>query len=477
MIPNLHATDFASIGPLIILLVGGLILLIIESVGNLKKLCACTACATLVLALVVAIIAPESRNSLLTHWLRFDKPALFFEILFLAIALCIILLSLSFFQRAETSEGDYYFLLLSAVAGLVLISSSADFLTLFLGIETLSIPLYILCGYMKRWGLSSESAIKYFLMGAIASAFLIYGVAFIYGATGSTQLEMLKSYQQIEAGVRQVLFVSGLALVTLGLAFKAALVPFHLWAPDVYEGAPTPVTAFMAVGTKAGAFAAFTLLYLFFLPQGDLGWSQGIALLAILSLIYANLVALRQQQLRRFFAYSGISHAAFLLIPVVSGTAEAFQAIAFYLVVYSAATLGAFAALVFLESGSYEEKGIKIADLQGLFGRHPKIALVLALSLLTLAGIPPTAGFFAKFFVLKLAFQSGQYPLLIVGLLTSILSAYYYIRIAIQMFTGIPQQTQERAPLLPGAAIVALFSFLALLFLIIYPAPLLQILK
>jgi NADH-quinone oxidoreductase subunit N len=228
----------------------------------------------------------------------------------------------------------------------------------------------------------------------------------------------------------------------------------------------------MAVGTKAGAFAALTLLFLVYLPHLDPQFKQAISLLAIFSLIYANLVAMRQQQLRRFFAYSGISHAAFLLIPIVSGTPHAFQAIAFYLVVYALATLGAFAVLVFLERDVLEEKGMRIPDLQGLYTRHRGLALILALSLLTLAGIPPTAGFFAKFYVFELAYQSGNYLLLVIGLLTTVLSAYYYLRIVLQLFLESPNSAEQKPALPLAATVVALFSFLGLLFLSFYPAPL-----
>ena len=214
--------------------------------------------------------------------------------------------------------------------------------------------------------------------------------------------------------------------MTLGLAFKAAIVPFHVWAPDVYDGAPMPVTAFMAVGTKAGAFAAFTRVFLVALPQFDPLWNQGMAWLAIITMVYANIVALRQVQLRRFFAYSGISHAGFLLIPLIADTSDAPAALAFYLVVYAIATLGSFAILAFLDKDSH---GVFLRDLQGFFYRSPFLAAIFTLCLLTLAGIPPTAGFFAKFYLFKIAFQSGYYTLVIVGLLTTILSAFYYVRI------------------------------------------------
>ena len=231
-----------------------------------------------------------SHNPLLTPWLRFDPLARLFTVFFLVLGIASTLLAASFFQNFKATQGEYYFLLLSAIFGLILIGRSADYLTLFLGLETLSISLYILCGYMKKWKFSNEASMKYFLMGALAAAFLLYGIALIYGAIGTTNLEaMAKAYQGLADKPEKTLFLSGIALVTLGLAFKAAIVPFHVWAPDVYDGAPTPVTAFMAVGTKVGAFAAFARVFLAAFFQLDPIWNESIAILAYPTLIYANM--------------------------------------------------------------------------------------------------------------------------------------------------------------------------------------------
>jgi len=472
----LNWVDFAAISPLLIILVGALLVLLLETFDESasKKYAGILTLATIALAIYAAIVSPPSHNNLLTPWLRFDSLERLFTVLFLAIGFGSALLSSSFFQRFEATRGEYFFLLLSALFGLILVGASADFLTLFLGLETLSIALYVLCGYMKKWEISHEAAIKYFLMGALAAAFLLYGIALIYGAVGTTRFDaLLGGYHALAAGSDKVLFLSGIALVTLGLAFKAAIVPFHVWAPDVYDGAPTPVTAFMAVGTKVGAFAAFVRVFFDALPQFDILWHEGIALLAYPTLIYANIVAIRQQQLRRFFAYSGISHAGFLLIPLAAGTPDALSALLFYLVVYALATLGSFAVLAFLDERT---EGVLLRDLKGLFRRSPLLAGVLALCLLTLAGIPPTAGFFAKFYVFKVAFEAGYYALVIVGLLTTILSAYYYLRIVAIMFAEVPEETASPKRSWP-AALVGAAAFAAIAVISCFPAPLLQLLQ
>lgn len=468
---SLHATDFAALSPLLILLFGALILLLIESYSEAfsKKVSVYFTLAVIAGAFVASIYAPFSTSPLLTPWIRFDNISIFFNLLFLGIGFGGVLLADSFFQRFEASHGEYYFLLLSALFGLLLIGASADFLTLFIGLETLSIALYILCGYMKKWEISHESSLKYFLMGAIAAAFLLYGIALIYGAIGTTQFDaLLPGYNGLASSYSKILFMSGIGFVTIGLAFKAAIVPFHIWAPDVYEGAATPVTAFMSVGTKAGAFAAFTRVFLESLPHFNVEWSYALSFLAMITLIYANFLAIRQTQLRRFFAYSGISHAGYLLMPFVAGTPDALTALMFYLVVYALATLGCFAVLSFVD---YRKEGMLVSDLHGLFRHSPALATILIVCLLTLAGIPPTAGFFAKFFVIKTVFEAGYVVLGIVGLIMTIVAAYYYLSIIGAIFKE--ENTHEKQLISSWpAAITGALACIGIALLSFYPAPL-----
>lgn len=469
MTASLNLTDVAALTPLLIVLIGALVILLIETFAEraAKTLSFPLSALILAIALIAAVYVPASSNPLLTAWLSFDSLSRIFTTFFLAIGLAAVFLTSAFFQRFEATQGEYYFLLLSALFGLLLIGYSADFLILFLGIEMLSIVLYVLCGYMKKWNISHEASMKYFLIGALAAAFLLYGIALIYGAVGTTRFdELLGGYRAMQSPQQTALFLGGIALVTLGLAFKAAIVPFHVWAPDVYDGAPTPVTAFMAVGTKVGAFAAFVRVFLVALPQFNPIWSEVIALLAIMTLIYANYVALRQVQLRRFFAYSGISHAGFLLIPLAAGTSDALPALVFYLVVYAFATLGSFAVLAFLDD---RQAGVMLKDLHGLFYRSPGLAGMLSLCLLTLSGIPPTVGFFAKFYLFKVAFQTGYYGLVIIGLLTSILAAFYYLRIIGMMLSPAPQEVVHVYYRWP-AVVVGVVSCVAIIILSFYPA-------
>lgn len=475
---NIHLSllDFASISPFLILLGAALVLLLLESFAAsfARKASFLLVITALIAAGCASYWSPGSSHFLLTPWLRFDPLARFFTLLFLAVGLGSVLLTPPFFERFTRERSEYYFLLLSALFGLILIGAAADFLILFLGIETLSISLYVLCCYMKKWEISQEAAIKYLLIGSVAAAFLLYGIALIYGAVGTLQLDqLLGAYRSFPSGSSQAsLFSIGIALVTLGLAFKAAIVPFHFWAPDVYSGAPTPVTAFMAVGTKIGAFAAFIRVFFVALPQFEPLWNEGISFLVYPTLIYANFVAMRQFQLRRFFAYSGISHAGFALIPLVAGTPDALIALVFYLIIYALGTLGAFAVLAFLDQ---QKEGVTLVDLRGLFYRAPVLALIFAFCLLTLAGIPPSVGFFAKFYLFKVAFQSGYYNLVIIGLLTAVLAAYYYVRIIAVMFLRCPENAAG-LPYSGSPAVMSFVSFFALLLLSFLPGSLITIL-
>jgi NADH-quinone oxidoreductase subunit N len=473
---SLTLHDFAALSPLLIVLFGALATLLMESFEFSAAKTKCFALTLVILAMAVyaQLVAPESENTLLTPWLKFDSTALVFNLLFLFIGVGTALLAAPFFHQFEASFGEFYFLLFALLFGAMLIGSAADFLTLFLGLETLSIALYILCGYMKKWEISHESSMKYFLMGALAASLLLYGIALIYGAVGTTRFDgLLSKYQQLQNPSQTALFLTGIALVTLGLAFKAAIVPLHVWAPDVYEGASNPVTAFMAIGAKAAAFAAFVRVFLSALPGFNPLWNEMMTFLAYPTLIYANFVAMRQIQLRRFFAYSGISHAGFLLIPLIVGGKEALPALLFYLTIYAFAMFGCFAVLAYLDR---RKEGVMMHDLHGLFYRSPLLAGVFSISLLTLAGFPPTAGFFAKFYLLKLAFQAGYYPLVIVGILMTILSAYYYLRIISYMLTDVPGKAEIPMPSL-SAMVVGGISFAGILIISCYPAPLLNLLS
>lgn len=437
--------DLEFLSPLIALLVGALTLLNVDCFlsKRFKSLNLLVTCSTFIVASILLTFRLESQNPLLLNWIQNDRLGHILSHFFLIVGLITALLGASFFKKfhpEESRDGEFYFLLIAAIFGLILIGLSSDFLTLFLGIETLSISLYVLCGYQKNWSISKEAAIKYFLTGSLASAFLLYGIALLYGATGTTNFSSLfKAYQLLTGFEEKVLFLGGIAFLTVGLLFKVTIVPFHLWAPDVYEGATTPVTAFMAVGTKIGIFAALIRVFIEALPNFNPVFNQALLLLFFPTLIYGSFLALRQVNLRRFFAFSGMSHSAYLLIPIFSNQTESVPSMIYYLVVYALATFGAFTFMVRVDK---EKKGLRIEDLEGLFFKAPFLTGLFTCSLLILAGIPPFAGFFAKFYIFKIGIQGGYYIAVAFGLVMTVISFYYYLKILCKMFkkTDIKQE-------------------------------------
>ncbi len=398
-----------------------------------------------------------------------DGFAAFLTLLSLFSAAIVILLALSYLPRAGLARSEFYILLLLSVSGMVLMSQAADLLIVFLALELLSIPLYILAGLARPRLASEEAAMKYFLLGAFASGFFIYGVALIYGATGSTSLA------EVLAAERSLLLMLGAALLLVGLAFKVAAVPFHMWTPDVYDGAPSVVTAFMAVGAKVGGFAALLRLFVTAFPAITPQWAGALALLAALTMILGNFAAIAQSNIKRMLAYSSIAHAGYLLmaLPAASNaqlSGAAVGAALFYLLAYALTTLGAWAVVLAVERR--EREGLALDDYAGLFNRQPALALGMAVFMVSLTGLPPTSGFIAKVTVFQAAVDAGYLWLTVIGVVTSLVSAYYYLRVVVLMFMRPGAGDVQWQPLITatvGAAAVATF-LLGLL-----PGPLLQL--
>lgn len=379
-------------------------------------------------------------------------------------SILVCLLSISYLAQLHINHGEFYSLLLLSTAGMFLLVGAVDLMAVFLGLELMSIPLYVMAGFDRRNLRSNESAFKYFLVGSFASAILLYGIALIYGVTGT--LEFAGIQKGFPPG--NPLGMIGLAMVIVGFAFKVATVPFHQWAPDVYEGAPTAVTAYMATTVKVAAFAALLrLLVQAFGPVTaslvDLFW-----ILAVLTILVGNVMALIQNNLKRLLAYSSIAHAGYLLIGFATGSVEGYAAVLFYLLVYVFTNVGAFAVLVALTQDRRDCDSFD--DLAGLARQRPGLAALLTLFALSLAGIPGTAGFFAKFFLFKAAVGSGQTVLALVGVLGSVISVYYYLRLPVVMYFGdaspavaSPQRrelsTGEALVLVLCCAVVLLFGF------------------
>ncbi|HEX5031049.1 MAG TPA: NADH-quinone oxidoreductase subunit N [Candidatus Eisenbacteria bacterium] len=368
-----------------------------------------------------------------------DNLSTALNLLFLASTGVVVLLSMPFLKKEDVEPSEYYALLLFATVGMMILASGLDLITLFLGIEVLSISLYILAGYRRDSDASNEAAMKYFLLGAFASSVLLYGIALVYGATGTTSLVRIAETVSGSATMPEGLMFAGVALILVGLAFKVAAAPFHMWTPDVYDGAPTPITAFLSAGPKAAAFAA--LIRTFFIGFGPIQaeWNTILAVIAALTMTIGNIAAIAQTRVKRMLAYSSIAHSGYVLIGIVAGGAAGGAAAVFYLFAYVAMNLGAFAVVVLLEYKG--ERGEELRDYAGIGFRYPVIGALLSLFMISLSGIPPTAGFVGKLYLFGAAVQSGHVLLAVIGVLNSAISIFYYLRLMVLMYMREEQET------------------------------------
>jgi NADH-quinone oxidoreductase subunit N len=362
-----------------------------------------------------------------------DNGALYGNLIILSAAGLGILFSPAYLKRLKlVHQGEYYALFLLATIGMLLLSAATNFLIVFVGIEMLSLALYILCSYIAQRKTSQESGMKYFLLSSFASAFLLYGVALTYGSTGSTTFSAIARFLSAHPTQVSFMLLPAMALLAVGFAFKVSAIPFQAWTPDVYQGAPAPVTAFMSVGTKAAAFIAFARVFDVALVSLHASWQPVVWVIAILTIIGGNIMALVQSNVKRLLAYSSIAHAGYLLIGIVVGGVVGISSILFYLLCYAFMNVGAFGTISLLERA--DNSGTDAADIRGLWYRRPALAGFLAFFLLALAGFPPMAGFAAKYYLFYGALSGGYPELLIIGVLASVLGMYYYLRSIATMF-------------------------------------------
>ncbi len=431
------------------------------------------------LATQASVHPPGSALAAFEGMLVVDGFALFLQAIFLLAAFLGLLIALNYLPRHGIARGEYYTLLLFTTSGMMFMALAADLIIVFVALELLSIPLYVLSGFARPKLASEEAAMKYFLLGAFASGFLVYGIALTYGGTGTTSLAGVLAAVQGEAS-NLPLAIVGMGLILVGLGFKVAAVPFHMWTPDVYQGAPTPVTAFMSVGAKAGGFSALLRVLLTAFPGVSDEWGVLIAVIAGLTMILGNVVAISQTDIKRMLAYSSIAHAGYILLAVAAAqnadvASFATGAAAFYLLTYTFTNLGAFAvvAAVEREDGS----GTEIDDYAGLGKSRPWLALAMSLFMLSLTGMPPSAGLVGKFFVFQAAVEgSTGNPLLlamvIVGVVTSVISAFYYLRVIVVMYM---REGEGQVTLKPALTAALLVTALGTFVLGIIPAPIFQI--
>jgi NADH-quinone oxidoreductase subunit N len=454
---GLSLSDFYFILPELVITAGALAVLVAD-VMLPRGSRALVALTVFVLAATLASLTPfiNTNVEIAQGLIAVDRFALFFKVIFLVAALMTVLMSVRYLEIEGASPGEYYFLILCSTLGMMIMAGGVDLITSFIGLETMAVSFYILAGFIKPNQRSNEAAVKYFLLGAFSLGILLYGMSILYGLSGTTKMSDMATVFASED--RSLLLVLAVILVVAGMAFKIAAVPFHMWAPDVYEGAPTPVTAFLSVGSKAASFAMLLRIFMTALPSMNADWKLLFEVLAIVTMTVGNLAALTQTNLKRMLAYSSIAHAGYLLIGVVAGAPRGRAAMLIYLLIYAFMQLGAFAVIVMMRRR--DMVGDELKDLSGLHFRHPFAAFAMLLFMLSLGGIPPTAGFMGKFWLFGAAIEAGYVWLAVIGVLNSAISLYYYIRIVVFMYlkketTGSEPTASPALTLTLAAAVVA----------------------
>jgi NADH-quinone oxidoreductase subunit N len=446
--------DYFSILPQIILVLAGMLILLLEPFTppeRKQRQGQIAIGAAFLAAYVLSFQQLGHPRAIFFGMFWVDTFSWVFQWLFFIITGFSALVALRFNERESMNRGEYYALLLFACSGMSLMAASGDLILTFLGIEILSIATYILAGFKRTDSRATESSLKYFLLGSFATAFLLYGIALIYGSTGSTNYAAIRTAAELQR-TPQLTMVVGLGLLLVGFGFKIATVPFHAWAPDVYEGAPTAVTAFMIVGPKAAGFAALIRVLFQALPSLQADWSAILWVSALLTMTLGNIVAVLQSNIKRMLAYSAIAHAGYILVGIVAHSNAGLRAVVFYLIVYAAMNLGALS--IVLSLSRQGDQRVSLEDYAGLAKKRPLAAALLSLFLISLAGIPLTGGFIGKLYLFSAAIQKGYIGLAIVGVLNSVISVYYYFRLMVYMYMKEPQESESDAiPLVTLAAI------------------------
>jgi NADH-quinone oxidoreductase subunit N len=440
----LYQSVIASL-PEIIVIVGACLLLILGELarrdGRVKDGLLSFASIAIVVAAALATIAlgGEAREAYAGMFIA-DRFAAFFKVVFYLATILTFLLSRKYAEIEGIETSEYYVLLLFALCGMMIMASATDFLSLYVGLELMALSTYVLTGFTRRERRSNEAALKYVILGAVSTGIFLYGISLVYGITGTTQFEAMAA--AVAGEPLDPALLLGVVFIVAGLVFKVGAVPFHMWVPDVYEGAPTTITAFMSVGPKAAGFAAILRVFLNPLVEASDAWII-VAIIAVATMALGSFVALVQDNIKRLLAYSSIAHAGFALFGVVAGGADGIAGVMLYLLIYAFMNLGIFAAVIMMRTPTFS--GEAIEDYAGFAKTHPGLALLMLLYLFSLAGIPPTAGFFAKFYVLVALIERGFVGLAVIAVLLSAVAAYFYIRIVMVIYMREPQRVFEPA--------------------------------
>jgi NADH-quinone oxidoreductase subunit N len=402
-----------------------------------------------------------------------DNFTVFFNITIAAIGLLTILLSVGNAERDHLPSGEYYTLMLFAIAGMMMMAATTDLLVIFIALEIMSLGVYVMTGLKRASGESTEAAFKYFVLGAFSSAFFLYGIAMAYAVSGTTKLDEIGRLVASSSLEPSILLILAMILLLVGFAFKIGAVPFHMWVPDAYQGAPTLVTGFMSTGIKVAAMAAFVRVFLSTLEPLRLEWIPVVSVIAALTMILGTVVGVAQTSVKRMLAYSSIAHAGILLVGLVAASSAGKAAILFYLVAYSLTNLGAFGVLAAISSADRPHDDIR--DFAGMWKERPGLSALLTVFLLSLGGFPPTVGFISKWYIFNAAMQEGMYTLAILGVLTSVISVFFYLRIVVMMYMS-DETAPEHRPAVSGLTVAGLvIALIGVIYLGILPGGLISI--
>ena len=473
MIPP-PAIDMGVLAPTLALVIAAVVVLALDMLPprEEKTHLAGVALAGVIGALLMALSRWGRDHRGFRDMVVLDNYALFVDIVICYAVALVLLLSIDYLRREGLQSGEYYALVLLSASGMMLMASANDLIIVFLALELMSLSLYVLAGLFKTRLDSGEASMKYFLLGAFASSFLLYGIALTYGATGSTSFDRITAAVAGGAG-RNTMFLVGLGLMLVGLGFKISAAPFHMWVPDVYQGAPTSVTTLIATGSKAAAFAALIRLLLGSLRSAQADWTPLLWGLAVVTMTLGNVVAIAQSNLKRMLAYSSVAHVGYMIVGLVAGGTAGAGAVLYYLLAYTFTTAGTFGVLTLCARAG--EEAVEVEQYGGLGRRHPLLAAALTLFLLSLVGIPPLAGFVGKFYLFGAAVQGGYVWLAVIGVLNSAVAAYYYLRVIVFMYMREPDgSTAAWIPSFAGGVALAVAA-VGIVLLGVMPAPFVEL--
>jgi NADH-quinone oxidoreductase subunit N len=465
----MFSSAFDAVIPIICVALAGLVVMLAESFRDKDERMPLGGLAIIgLLGAGASSVLLWGRNTTAFGVVTADNFALFVNLVLVIVGILTVIVSSQTVERDGLPSGEYYATMLFAIVGMMLMAQASDLLLLFLALETMSIAVYVLTGLRRDQVQSTEAAFKYFLLGAFASSFFLYGVAFLYGVTGATGLDRVGAVIAAQSMSGNPMILLGVGLLLVGFAFKVAAVPFHMWSPDVYEGAPAVVTGFMSTGVKAAAVAAFARVFLSALEPMITDWAPVLWLVAAATMIVGTVVGVAQTSLKRMLAYSSIAHGGYLLLGILAGSDVGKAAILYYLAAYAITNLGAFGVIALL--GSRERANDDLRDYAGLWQSHPGLATLMTIFLLSLGGFPPTAGFIAKWYVFSAAVGAGYYGLAVIGVLSSVVSVFFYLRIVVMMYMSDRDARPVPAPITSAAFAGLVLSLIGVLYLGIVPA-------